>query len=416
MIRKHKGFFWNGSWGRGEARSIKSSRGTGCDRNMGNRCVRECGRMMIAGRIAGNRQVMGNGRTTERRWIAVLTILSTFIVLCALLFSSCAGQSAVDGDGASLQADGGLSVHFLDVGQADCTLLVSAGEAMLVDAGNRDDSDFIISYLDELGIERLKYIVFTHPHEDHIGSGQAIIERFAVEKVFMLDEYDEGIGGQLKLAIEQKGIPAQAPMPEDTAQLGECSLAFLGPVRDYNDTNDDSICLMVRHGENSLLFTGDAGSAAERDMIEAGFDLEADLLQAGHHGSSASNSYYFLRSANPAYVVVSCGEGNMYGHPHEEALSRFNDLGAEVFRTDTQGTVIAVSNGAEIAFNVEGKKADKPYTAEPEEAAYIGNLNSKKYHLPTCGGLPKEENRVYFMSVDAAEKAGYEPCGNCNPQ
>lgn len=356
-----------------------------------------------------------NNRGAGNRRITVVAALAIFFVFCTSLFSSCAGQSTASSVAAPLQADGELSVHFLDVGQADCTLLVSAGDAMLVDAGNRDDGDLITGYLDELGIERLKYIVFTHPHEDHIGSGQAVIERFAVEKVFMLDEYDDGIEGQLKLAIDQKGIPAEAPMPEDTAQLGECSVEFLGPVRDYDDTNDDSICLRVRHGENSFLFTGDAGSGAERDMIEAGLGLEADVLQAGHHGSSASNSYYFLRSANPAYVVVSCGKDNMYGHPHEEALSRFNDLGAEVFRTDVQGTVIAVSDGMEIAFNVEGKKADRPYTEEPEEAAYIGNLNSKKYHLPTCGGLPKEENRVYFTSVDAAEKAGYEPCGNCNP-
>lgn len=351
----------------------------------------------------------------ERSRMAVLAALFSFIILCALLLSSCTGQSTADGGAASLQADGELSIHFLDVGQADCTLLVSAGEAMLIDTGNRGDSDFIAGYLNELGIDRLKYIVFTHPHEDHIGAGQEIIEHFTVEKVFMLDEYDEGIEGQLSIAVGQKGVPAEAPLPEDTAQLGECSLEFLGPVRDYDDTNDDSICLRVRHGENSLLFTGDAGSAAERDMIEAGIGLEADILQAGHHGSSTSSSYYFLRSVNPAYVIVSCGKDNIYGHPHEEALNRFNDLGAEVFRTDIQGTVIAVSNGTEIAFNAEGKKADKPYTEEPEEAAYIGNINSKKYHLPTCGGLPKEENRVYFMSVDAAEQAGYDACGNCNP-
>ena len=106
----------------------------------------------------------------------------------------------------------------------------------------------------------------------------------------------------------------------------------------------------------------------------------------------------------------------MYGHPHEETMSRLSDLGAEVFRTDIQGTVIAVSDGSEIAFNCEGKKAERPHLEEHEDAAYIGNANSKKYHSPDCGGLPKEENRVYFMSVEAAEEVGYEPCGNCRPQ
>ena len=105
----------------------------------------------------------------------------------------------------------------------------------------------------------------------------------------------------------------------------------------------------------------------------------------------------------------------MYSHPHEEALSRVNDLGAEVFRTDEQGTVIAVDDGSEITFNCEGKKSDRTYNEDQQEANYIGNANSKKYHLPSCGGLPDEKNRVYFMSVEAAESAGYEPCGRCHP-
>ena len=105
----------------------------------------------------------------------------------------------------------------------------------------------------------------------------------------------------------------------------------------------------------------------------------------------------------------------MYGHPHEEALSRFRDLGAEVFRTDEQGTIIAVDDGMQITFNCEGKKSDRTHVKDYEDASYIGNINSKKYHLPSCSGLPNEENRVYFTTIDAAEKAGYSPCGNCHP-
>lgn len=211
------------------------------------------------------------------------------------------------------------------------------------------------------------------------------------------------------------GIQTKAPTPGDTAAFGECEIQFLGPYEKYNDTNDNSICLKVKHGETSMLFTGDAGSSPEKKMIEMGEDLEADLLQAGHHGSSTSNSYYFLREANPEYVVISCGKGNMYGHPHEEALSRFRDLGAEVFRTDEQGTIIAVDDGMQITFNCEGKKSERTHVKDYEDASYIGNINSKKYHLPSCSGLPNEENRVYFTTIDAAEKAGYSPCGNCHP-
>lgn len=333
------------------------------------------------------------------------------IMLVVSILTACSGED----NSTALPAEGELAVHFIDVGQADCTLLISEGEAMLIDAGNQPDDDFILGYLDSLGIDHLKYIVFTHPHEDHIGSGESIVSNIDVDKVFMLDEYDEGLEGYLKEEIEYQGIETEAPYPGDKASFGECRIDFLGPVYEYSDANDDSICLKVTHGENSLLFTGDAGTGPERDMIEAGMDLEADLLKAGHHGSSTANSYYFLRESNPKYVVISCEKDNMYGHPHEEALSRFNDLGAEVFRTDTQGTIIAVSDGKIFTFNVEGKKADRPYTEDHEDAKFIGNVNSKKYHSIECGGLPKEDNRAYFMTEEAAQKAGYEPCGNCRP-
>ena len=309
-----------------------------------------------------------------------------FIMVFSMILAACSG--AEEGNSTALPADGEMAAHFIDVGQADCTLVISEGEAMLIDAGNQPDDDLIISYLDSLGIDELKYIVFTHPHEDHIG---------------------------LREEIEYLDIETEAPYPGDTAQLGECRIEFLGPIYDYDDANDDSICLKITHGENSLLFTGDAGSRPERDMIDEGMDLEADLFHAGHHGSSTSNSYYFLRESNPRYAVISCEKDNMYGHPHEETLSRFNDLGAEVFRTDTQGTIIAVSDGKIFTFNAEGKKADRPYTEDPEEAKYIGNVNSKKYHEPSCSGLPQEENRSYFMTKEAAEKAGFDPCGNCRP-
>lgn len=366
----------------------------------------------------------GKGTISGEKMIKKKKSVKRFAKACAaaaviglmLLTASCTAEDAAVGNGDyASAAEDKLAVYFLDVGQADSALLVSQGEAVLVDAGNRDDSDFITGYLGKLGIDRLKYVIFTHPHEDHIGSGEAVVDNFEIDKIFMLDEYDDGIEGQLSRTIAEAGIDTEAPEPGDTAEFGECSIRFLGPVRDYDDTNDDSICLKVTHGKNRILFTGDAGRIPEKDMIEAGENLEADLLQAGHHGSSTSNSYYFLRESNPEYVVISCGTGNMYGHPHEEALSRFSDLGAEVFRTDTQGTIIAESDGRELTFNCEGSKASGTHTNDYEEAAYIGNLNSKKFHDPDCSGLPDEDNRVYFRTRAAAVDAGYEPCGRCRP-
>lgn len=191
-----------------------------------------------------------SGRSSCWRGILFLAIMLT----AAVFFYGCSlgdGQS----DQASLQSEEDLTAYFLDVGQADSTLLVSQGEAVLIDAGNRDDAEFILGYIKKLGIDHLKYVIFTHPHEDHIGSGRNVLQQFGADTVYMLDGYDSGIAGSLKQSIDQLGIQTKAPTPGDTAAFGECEIQFLGPYEKYNDTNDNSICLKVKHGETSMLFT-----------------------------------------------------------------------------------------------------------------------------------------------------------------
>ena len=165
-----------------------------------------------------------SGRGSCWRGILFLAIMLT----AAVFFYGCSlgdGQS----DQASLQSEEDLTAYFLDVGQADSTLLVSQGEAVLIDAGNRDDAEFILGYIKNLGIDHLKYVIFTHPHEDHIGSGRNVLQQFGADTVYMLDGYDSGIAGSLKQSIDQLGIQTKAPTPGDTAAFGECEIQFLGP-------------------------------------------------------------------------------------------------------------------------------------------------------------------------------------------
>ena len=176
--------------------------------------------------------------------------------------------------------------------------------------------------------------------------------------------------------------------------------------------------LKVEYGTTAFLFTGDMETAAENDLLdywEGNMDWNVDVLKVGHHGSNTSSGYRFVYETDPEYAVISVGEDNSYGHPHEEIVSRYNDAGVPMFRTDELGTILAVSDGSTVSITWDDQSAqpDAVEPAEPIATIFIGNRNSKKFHSPDCSSLPKEENRVTFDSYDAAVEAGYTPCGSC---
>ena len=168
----------------------------------------------------------------------------------------------------------------------------------------------------------------------------------------------------------------------------------------------------MEFGSTSFLFTGDMEKEAEADMLDFGMDVSADVLKVGHHGSSTSTGYRFLYEVDPEYAVISVGKDNTYGHPHRETVAILGDAEIPMLRTDELGTILAVSDGKEITFTWENQHA-QPSDIPPADTRYIGNKNSKKFHLPTCGGLPAENNQVIFDRYTDAIAQGYTPCGNC---
>ena len=312
-----------------------------------------------------------------------------------------------------------FSVYFIDVGQADCTLLTCGDAAMLIDAGNNDDGSVILDTLSAAGVAHLDYAVGTHGHEDHIGAMDDVLRTVDTDYLLLSpQESDTKMYRDVLAAAEETGVEQRIALAGESFSLGEAEVTVLAPQEtDYSDINESSVALRVVFGDTAFLFTGDAGRVSEEEMLASGLTLSADVLKVGHHGSSGSTTYPFLREVMPAYAVVSCGAGNDYGHPHEETMSRLNDAGATVYRTDAQGTVVAQSDGQEITFTTQKDVAPSDSTREPGsmEAQYIGNANSQKFHTPGCPSLPAEENRVYFPDRDAALAAGYTPCGRCNP-
>jgi len=342
------------------------------------------------------------------------------LLLLTLLLTGCEMTVSMQQPAAIPENSEGLTVHFIDVGQADCTLLLCDGQSMLIDGGNVEDSDLVVAYLQEQGITKLDYVVNTHAHEDHVGGLPAVLAVYETANLWCpVKEYASGCFEDFLYYADQQGLEPVCPSPGDLYELGSTQITVLGPVKDDYDTNNSSIVLRVDYGQISFLFSGDAEAEAEKDILEAGFDISCTVMKAGHHGSDTSNSYLWLREADPAYVVIPVGEGNSYGHPHEVVLSRFRDADAIVYRTDLQGHIVCHADGMDVTFETGRHVAVTNPTeldgsgqnAKAEE--FIGNKNSKKFHLPTCSGLPDPKNQVIFSSFDDAEAEGYAPCGNC---
>lgn len=250
--------------------------------------------------------------------------------------------------------EGEMVVHFLDVGQADCALLASGGRFMLIDGGNNDDAEEITAYLQAAGVEKLDIVVGTHPHEDHIGSLDTVLENFEVEAIYMPDvSVDTATYKDVLKAVKAEGLQVQHPAPGDVLDFNGLLVEIFAPVKKYNNLNNNSIVLRVSVGERAFLFTGDVETPAEYDILEQDFDLSADVLKVSHHGSASSSVEEFLAYTDGEYAVISVGEGNKYNHPEKEALKRLKNYGMEVFRTDKQGTIVCYTDGEEISFQTE---------------------------------------------------------------
>lgn len=338
-------------------------------------------------------------------------------LLLALLLTACGLLPQSEAPAAVETSEDGFSILFLDVGQADA-MLVSCGAAhMLVDGGNAADSNLVASVLDARGIEKLDYVVCTHAHEDHAGGLAGALHTVSVETVLSpVTEAENRPFQNFAAAAAAQNVEITVPEADDTFPLGDAQVEVLGPREDYDETNNTSLVLLVTYGETRFLLTGDMEAKAERDLLDAGCDLQADLLKVGHHGSSSSTSYRFLNEVMPQYAVISCGAGNDYGHPHDEVLSRLRDADVTLYRTDLQGDILARSDGETVTVT-PAKNADVETNPTAQDAAsyYIGNTRSQKFHRPDCASLPAPQNRIEFADRAAAVAAGYAPCGQCRP-
>jgi len=325
-----------------------------------------------------------------------------------------------------------LKVHFIDVGQGDCILIEDGTSAMLIDAGNPENGPGIVSYIKNLGTQKLNFVLATHPHADHIGGMADVINAFDVEKIIMPKAtHTTRTFENLLLTIQNKGLKITAPVPGTEYKLGDASFTILAPnSSSYKDLNDYSVVIKLKYGSTSFLFTGDAEAVSENEILARGYDVKANVLKVGHHGSTSSTTERFLDAVSPRYAVICVGANNQYGHPAPETLSKLAERGIKIYRTDEAGTIVATSDGKSISFNKQpssvnisstaSEKTDKAdntavssgnSTASNDMIVYITKTGSK-YHRENCSSL--RSSRIP-ISLSEAKQRGYEPCKICKP-
>ena len=246
-----------------------------------------------------------------------------------------------------------LEVHFLDVGQGDCTVVLCDGEAMVIDGGPRDTVDYVYGYIRRtLQLRHIDYVISTHPHADHVYGLSSVLNAAAADVVLtpVLQWDSKAFSSMVKYAQAQ-GTPLAVPREGDVLRLGGATVTILHcwpEAVDLGRTNDASIVVRIDYGKVSFLIAGDVEDWSEYMMIDSGKPLKADVLRVAHHGSVTSSTAQFLKEVQPKYAVISVGKDNEYGHPHREVLDRLMKAGSTVLRTDEDGTIRMSSDGERL--------------------------------------------------------------------
>lgn len=274
------------------------------------------------------------------------------ILSCVLLFSGCTYSDYGTDSESDNQEE--IQVHFIDVGQGDSSLIITDDFTVLIDAGEKGCGEIVNSYLAEHNIENLDYIIATHPHSDHIGGLPEVISQNDVGTVIIPHISDDKIPttkiyGQFLQAIDDKDCKLEEAYTGEVINLGIAEMKVLAPVNDdYSDLNNFSVVTELEFENVRFLFTGDAETKSENEIIDSGMLESADVLKVGHHGSSSSSGEAFLDIVKPEYAVISCGEGNSYGHPNEDTIERLLKYTDSIYRTDLQGNIVFTSDGTDI--------------------------------------------------------------------
>ena len=251
-----------------------------------------------------------------------------------------------------------LEIYFFDVGQADSILINEENSTVLIDAGNNKDGKNLVEYLkNDLKLEKINIVIGTHPHEDHIGGLDEVINNFDIDKVYLPDvititkTFEDVLN-----SIEKKKYKIIIPKINEEFKLNNMNFKILYTGTDEKNLNDSSIVLKLKYDNTSYLFMGDASKKTEKKLLKK--DITSDVIKIGHHGSEYSTSEDFLNKVNPKYAIIQVGKNNIYKHPNKETLEKLNKNNIKIYRTDINGTIKIISDGKNISFKTINTKID----------------------------------------------------------
>ena len=291
------------------------------------------------GSAQGDREETILAKKASKKNKPIYLLAAAAIVILGELFNIFFGFGGMT---APLKAE--TSVHFIDVGQGDAELILSGGEAVLIDAGPTAAGDTVVAYLKQQGVTKLRAAIATHPHEDHIGGMDKVLKAFPTEVLLLPDKTATTRCYERMLdADETTGAKVVVPKVDERIFFDSgAQLTFLSPSPEavYSNTNNYSIVSLLSAGGKNVLFMGDAETEIEEALLRQGTDIRCDVLKVGHHGSSTSSSPDFVERAAPSIAVISCAKDNDYGHPHRETIELLNRLGIETHITADEGTYV----------------------------------------------------------------------------
>ena len=281
--------------------------------------------------------------------------LTTFLIVAILIVVSLIVYTVqhrpVNGSVAEA-GDSEFTVHIIDVGQGDAAFIDNGDHDILIDAGTGSSASDLIGYLDSLGVEKIEYAFFSHPHEDHIGGADDVMQSYEITKIVMPDASEDTACYRLMMeAADKEGAEIVYAAAGDSFEIGDARVKIFSPAADieYDDANLVSLIMKLSYGDMDFLFTGDAERENEEYALENYYDeLDCEVLKVGHHGSSTSSSENFIYAVSPEIALISVGEDNSYGHPHVETLATLSDYTDIIYRTDREGDIVIGCDGKNV--------------------------------------------------------------------